>query len=210
MSTIRVVGYVDGFNLYYGLKSKGWGQLYWLDPYKLIEVILGREYSIETVKYFTARVKSPDGKRNRQSAFLDAVRASSDAETILGKFYPKDRKCKSCAHKWTTFEEKMTDSAIASHLVADAFLDTFDVALLIGGDTDIIPAVKLVRRHFPKKRLFAWFPPNRKNQAVADSCHDDGQINGEHLRQSLMPESVETSDGVTISKPSQWVYKKPQ
>ena len=27
----RVAAYVDGFNLYYGLKSKGWRRFYWLD-----------------------------------------------------------------------------------------------------------------------------------------------------------------------------------
>ena len=27
----RVAVYVDGFNLYYGLKSKGWRRFYWLD-----------------------------------------------------------------------------------------------------------------------------------------------------------------------------------
>ena len=27
----RVIVYVDGFNLYYGLRSKGWKRFYWLD-----------------------------------------------------------------------------------------------------------------------------------------------------------------------------------
>ena len=27
----RVAVYIDGFNLYYGLKSKGWSRYYWLD-----------------------------------------------------------------------------------------------------------------------------------------------------------------------------------
>ena len=29
--TRRVAVYVDGFNLYYGLRSKGWRRYYWLD-----------------------------------------------------------------------------------------------------------------------------------------------------------------------------------
>jgi len=28
----RVIAYVDGFNLYFGLKSKGWRRYYWLNP----------------------------------------------------------------------------------------------------------------------------------------------------------------------------------
>ena len=27
----RVVAYIDGYNLYYGLRSKGWKYFYWLD-----------------------------------------------------------------------------------------------------------------------------------------------------------------------------------
>ena len=27
----RVIAYVDGFNLYFGLKAKGWKKHYWLD-----------------------------------------------------------------------------------------------------------------------------------------------------------------------------------
>ena len=31
----RVVIYIDGFNLYFGLREKGWKNLYWLNVYKL-------------------------------------------------------------------------------------------------------------------------------------------------------------------------------
>ena len=27
----RVISYIDGFNLYFGLKDKGWKRYYWLD-----------------------------------------------------------------------------------------------------------------------------------------------------------------------------------
>lgn len=27
----RVISYIDGFNLYFGLKQKGWRKYYWLD-----------------------------------------------------------------------------------------------------------------------------------------------------------------------------------
>jgi hypothetical protein len=33
----RLTVYVDGFNLYYGLKSKGWKRYYWLNLQKLGE-----------------------------------------------------------------------------------------------------------------------------------------------------------------------------
>lgn len=98
----------------------------------------------------------------------------------------------------------MTDSAIASHLVADAFLSSFDTALLVGGDTDIIPAIKMVRRHFPEKQIEAWFPPRRKNQQVADACNDDASINGLHLERSQLPDQIAQPNGIILQRPESW------
>jgi hypothetical protein len=67
----RVIVYVDGFNLYYGLKTKGWKRYYWLDIVKLFETFMRSNQELITVKYFSAR---PDGidKSKRQDAFFQA------------------------------------------------------------------------------------------------------------------------------------------
>jgi len=200
----KVIGYIDGYNLYGGLRQRGWRQYYWIDPYLLIQQALGQGEELVGVKYFTARVKGPDDKRARQTAFLDAIRIVSSAEVILGKFYAKPKECRSCGCRWTSHEEKMTDSAIASNLVADAFRDQFDTAILVGGDTDIVPAIKMVRRWFPKKRLVVLFPPARRNQEVETHCHDSGDINGSHLHAALMPDEIQDQSGLIIRRPCSW------
>ncbi len=200
----RVIGYIDGFNLYYGLRQRQWRQFYWIDPFVLVASLLAPSQQLVGVKYFTARVRQPKAKRDRQSKYLDAIRAYSRAEIILGKYYRKPLECRSCGNTWTTFEEKMTDCAIASHMVADAFRDQFDTAVLVGGDTDLVPPVKMVRRWFPEKRIISWFPPVRKNQAVADACHDEGHINGGHLALAVMPDTIEVAEGVDVERPPQW------
>src|SRR5436190_19969834 len=80
----RIIGYIDGFNLYYGLRERKWKQYYWIDPYRLIHSLLAPEHQLVGVKYFTARVRGPDDKRDRQSRFLDALGAVSQAEVIHG------------------------------------------------------------------------------------------------------------------------------
>jgi hypothetical protein len=210
MSDLRVAVYVDGFNLYYGLKSRGWGHYYWNDPHKLAQQLIRPGYRLIKVQYFTARVKEPADKRARQTAYLDALRASSEAQVVLGTFYTKFRDCHRCGSRWTTHEEKMTDTAIGVNLVADAFTDIFDAAFLVGGDTDIVPAIKMVRRHFPKKRLEAWFPPGRKNQAVADVCDDEGHITGAQMQAAIMAEQFTTERGAIIRRPPEWVYRAPK
>ena len=52
----RVIVYIDGFNLYFGLKSKGWRRYFWLNPQKLIENLLKPGQKLVFTKYFTARV----------------------------------------------------------------------------------------------------------------------------------------------------------
>jgi hypothetical protein len=51
----RVAVYVDGRNLYYGLKSRGWRRYYWLDLRRLAENLLRPSQRLTAVRYFTAR-----------------------------------------------------------------------------------------------------------------------------------------------------------
>ncbi len=205
----RVIGYIDGFNLYYGLRDRRWHQFYWIDPHRLIQALLAPTHTLVAVKYFTARVKDDPAKHARQSAYLDAISVHSQAEVILGRYYRKPVRCRNCAAQWTSYEEKMTDSAIASHLVADAFRDQFDTAFLVGGDTDIVPAIKMVRRWFPGKRFTVWFPPARKNQEVERACDDAGDVNGAHLQYALMPDRVEVRPGIFAERPAEWRAPAP-
>jgi len=200
----RVYGYVDGFNLYYGMKERGWRRTYWLDPYSLVQGMLKGKPEPDAVKYFTARVKKPDAKRKRQTVYLDAIRARGNSDVILGKFSPRRMTCRQCGSSWNKPEEKMTDSAIAAHLVADAFLDRFDTAILVGGDTDIIPAIKLVRLHFPNKTILAWYPPKRKNDAVGNLCHGSDMIQYQLLDDAQMPKTIQTEDGIELNRPPEW------
>ncbi|MBK6933512.1 MAG: NYN domain-containing protein [Saprospirales bacterium] len=57
------------------------------------------------------------------------------------------------------FSKKMTDVNIATEMMMDAFTDTYDTALLISGDTDLIPPINAIRRHFPGKD-WCVLPPN--------------------------------------------------
>lgn len=40
MALKRVIAYIDGFNLYFGLKSKNWKKYYWLNVHGMAESLL--------------------------------------------------------------------------------------------------------------------------------------------------------------------------
>ena len=50
----RVIVYVDGFNLYYGLRAKGWRRYHWLDVRLLAQNLLRSSQSLAMVRYFTS------------------------------------------------------------------------------------------------------------------------------------------------------------
>ena len=66
----QVAVYIDGFNLFYGMRSKGWKRFYWLDVYQLAENLLFSSQQLSIVRYFTAPIlpdpSDPDKTRGRK------------------------------------------------------------------------------------------------------------------------------------------------
>jgi hypothetical protein len=63
----RVIAYVDGFNLYYGLKEAGYERYLWLDVHGLVRNILNpATQTLVRVNYFTSRVSDPPEKVARR------------------------------------------------------------------------------------------------------------------------------------------------
>ena len=91
-----VISYIDGFNLYYALKHKGWQRYYWLNLAVLSQRLLITGQVLVAVKYFTARVKNNREKEKRQSIFLDAFKTLPNLEIIEGSFQKRTRQCTQC------------------------------------------------------------------------------------------------------------------
>jgi hypothetical protein len=78
----RVVAYIDGFNLYFGLKAAHGRKYLWLDLQALVESLLLPNQELREVQYFTARVRDdPNGER-RQAVYLDAL--ASHCQKVSG------------------------------------------------------------------------------------------------------------------------------
>jgi len=118
-----VIAYIDGFNLYYGMRSKGWRRYYWLDVRLLIENLLKPDQMLVSVKYFTSRVsatgRDPD-KSRRQNTYLEALQTLKDVNIYYGHYLEKTVECFKCGAKWQVSEEKMTDVNIAVEMMVDA------------------------------------------------------------------------------------------
>ena len=46
----RVIVYIDGFNLFFGLRSKGWRKYYWLDFARLAQTLIKPAQQLEELR----------------------------------------------------------------------------------------------------------------------------------------------------------------
>lgn len=203
----RVVAYVDGFNLYFGLKAKGWKKHYWLDLNGLATSLLKPGQTLAGVHYFTSRIRA-NGRNvadmQRQSDYLDALATLPSLTIHYGHYLQKSRRCHSCGAQWMDYEEKMTDVNIAMQLLADAFDDHFDTALVISADSDLTTPVRQVRARFPAKRVIVAQPPGRNSVQLAGTATAAFTISETKVRQSQLPAAVTTASGYVIHCPAHW------
>jgi uncharacterized LabA/DUF88 family protein len=102
------------------------------------------------------------------------------------------------------FEEKETDVNIAISLVEDAVGDHYDTAILLSGDSDLIPAIKAAKRLAAPKRVIVAFPPSRISKELKQVADGFLHVGINKVRNSQLPEQVVNRAGVTLSRPKHW------
>jgi uncharacterized LabA/DUF88 family protein len=202
---IRVAAYVDGFNLYFGVKAMRGRKYLWLDLQALAVSLLRPGQTLVQVTYFTARVRNAPDSEQRQSDYLDALIEHSPLVTVVdGRFQEKDRQCRKCGSTWIVYEEKETDVNIAVALVEDAVQDRFDTALLISADSDLCPAIRSMKRLQPEKRVIVAFPPRRHSADLKRAVDGFLTIGDDKIRQSQLPAKIVLAAGITLRRPAHW------
>ncbi len=200
----RVVAYIDGFNLYYGLREKRWQRFYWLNIQAMAQHLLKPDQTLVETKYFTSIVKRPDDRRRRQALFLDALRTLTGFSIYLGHFLSDIVVCRNCGHTYETYHEKMTDVNISVELLSDAYHNRFDTALLVTADSDLIGPIREVQQLCPGKRVVVAFPPARASKALMQVASGHIHIGRDTLAESQFPDEVATPSGFILHRPAQW------
>lgn len=200
----RVIAYIDGFNLYFGLRDKGWRRFYWLNVKLLAQNLLKFNQQLVMTKYFTARVIGAPDKQKRQSTFIEALETLSNLKIFYGKYQLNPRKCPNCGFKDKVPNEKMTDVNIAVEMFSDAINGEFDIALLLSADSDLVPPVRAIKNTFTQKRIVVAFPPKRSSVELENIAHACLRIGRANFARSLLPDKVTKADGFVLQRPSAW------
>ncbi len=203
----RVRMYVDGFNLFYGIRARGWSRYYWLDLHRLAENLLRPGQRLEAVRYFTARIEydpGDPGKQARQNTYLEALGTLPAMHIHYGYFQAKPQRCHNCGAVWRAYEEKMTDVNIAVELLGDAQDDAFDIAILVSGDGDLAGPLFALKERHPKKTAIVLFPPKRRSMGLVAAAAGFKVISRDVLRDSQLPPKITKPNGFVLARPSGW------
>lgn len=205
----RSIIYIDGFNLYYGaVKNTPWK---WLNIEKYFELLRPHDI-IQTIKYFTARISG--SHQPNQEVFIEALLTLDKIQIIYGLFKLKKVKClvKNCKYGGTKVfnvpEEKRTDVNIAAHMLEDAFYNRCDKLILVTGDSDLVPAIKAVKKIFQNKKIIVYIPANNKKRGAATEIRGASDrhktLPNNLLSKAQFPNQITDNNGKLIQKPSSW------
>jgi uncharacterized LabA/DUF88 family protein len=202
-SAERVAAYIDGFNLYFGIRKEGRRHL-WLDLEGLVQSLLKPHQQLVALRYFTARMRNDPAAEQHQETYLKALEAhSSVLEIRQGRFQRKSKSCYACRASWIEYEEKETDVSLAVSLLEDGVNGLYDTALIISADSDMTPAVRALKRLAPTVRVVAALPPNRNSARLTAVCDAAFPIGIAKVRQAQLPKIV--MDGPRpLTRPEHW------
>ncbi len=168
----RVIVFIDGSNLYHGLKATlGHARL---DFSRFSAELCGIKRRLVHTYYYNVPVRQADDPTRYagQQRFFAQLRMVAHLSIELGRLVDRDRdeKCPKCGHdykvKYQT--EKGVDVKVAVDMLAMAFDNQYDTAVLVSNDGDFAPAVAEVRR-LHKQVVNADFVP-RLPSHLSKSC----------------------------------------
>lgn len=103
---------------------------------------------------------------------------------------------------WKT-EEKGSDVNLAIHLLNDAWLDSYDCAIVVSNDSDLAESMYLVKAQ--TRKLIGLVTPGAPARKTSKELRDHADfvkpVRKWMLEQSLLPDPI---PGTTIRKPRGW------
>lgn len=202
--------YVDGFNLYYRALRKTPHK--WLNVLALSRALMDPADSIETLRYFTARISPRAGDPEapkRQQAYLSALRSVPQVRVHYGRFLTK-KKWRPRVDNPEVYievhdtEEKGSDVNLASFLLHDGWQDTYDIAFVISQDTDLCEPLRMVRDDLRKPVGVAWLDGQQPSKRIRNVVSFVRHVTPARLSAAQFEDCVMTRNGRPVRKPAGW------
>ncbi len=211
---MRTVFLVDGFNLYHSLRDAsvdlGGVGTKWLDLDSLCRSLLGDirgGAELEGIDYFSAlatfREVADLGTTDRHRRYIECLEWSG-IRVHLGTFKVKQSLCLHCGRETPRPEEKGTDVGLGIRLMELFWTNACDAVVLVTGDNDLAPAVRMARKHFPEKPVYCYFPYRRIGYDLSSAATKCFRMRAKRYLRHQFPDPVRLADGTELSKPESW------
>ena len=168
MKKTRVSIFIDGSNLYNNLKQYKINKKF----QEIIEVLV-KEGDIADIFYYTASldITFNEEKYWKHQRFLGKLREIPKFNVVLCTLKKSIEKDGS-----TKFTIKGDDVCLANDLIKGAYEDLYDIAIIVSGDEDFIPAIKTVQT-LNKKVINAFFHKSSSNalRSICNNCINLGK-----------------------------------
>lgn len=200
----RIIFFIDGFNLYHALDGNiSYHKYKWLNLAKLSKCFITKKDKIVDIFYFTAYTTWNPSKMVRHKNFVKALQLVG-IKIVLGAFRHKDRTCRICHKKYSTFEEKRTDVNISIKLFQTAINDIWDTAIIISADSDLIPAILAIKTTFPTKQIGIVIPIGRRAEELKQTVDFYMKLKEKHLKTCQFDDVIVIDKNQKLIRPSSW------
>lgn len=199
----RISFFVDGFNVYHSINNPSLYKYKWLNYRKLCECFLKPHDTIEEIYFFTAFVPWSDSKVLRHKRLLQVLQ-DVGIIPVLGEFRRRNRTCMKCKNDYITYEEKQTDVNIAIQVFRNAVEGKYDEAIIISGDSDLIPSIQAVKELFSNKKIGVVIPIGGKAKELTMIADYHRKMKVKHLAMSQFSDSVTIASGENLFRPREW------
>ncbi len=82
-----------------------------------------------------------------------------------------------------------------------AILNRYDKAVIVSGDTDLLPAVKAVQRTFPAKKIGVLIPIGRATEDFKKQADFHHKMKASHLLAARYSDLLTLKDGTRLQCP---------
>ena len=192
---------IDGFNFYHSIKPLP-RQLRWFDYDAYCRHFMRATDTLTSITYFSALATWRLDRVARHEVFIEACKAKG-IRVILGKFKEKPSQCPHCRQGIHRHEEKATDVNLALSAYRHA-AQGIEQIILVTGDTDLIPAIRMVKNDFPKTKVGLVFPYHRDNRELEKEADFHHKTRKEILPAFRLPERIQKPNGKFVTCPPQW------
>jgi len=82
--------------------------------------------------------------------------------------------------------------------------DAFDVAVIISGDSDLVPAIESIKSAFPGKQIGVVIPIGRPAEHLKKAADFHMKMKRKHLASSQFDDTVRLAGGGQVNRPDSW------